>query len=109
MAGLAEPGGRGSGRPAQAGRRAARGGSGLRARALCNLLRLLPRLASGSAVKEVGEGGAEVGALQDSGTAGIRVGDRGCLNSPQSGNSDPTGGGCSGPSGAAGAPGGEGR
>ena len=29
----------------------------------CNLLRLLPRLASGSAVKRVGEGGAGVGAL----------------------------------------------
>ena len=29
----------------------------------CNLLRLLPRLASGSAVKGVGEGGAGVGAL----------------------------------------------
>lgn len=72
MAGLGEPGGRGSGHRYRPGPRAAREGSGLRALAFCNLLRLLPRLTPGSAVKRVGEGGTGVGALWrwDSGHTG---------------------------------------
>lgn len=69
--------------------------------ASCNLLRLLPRLAPGSAAKRVGEGGADGGALRQFGTAGTRVGDGGSLNCTPphpSGNSDPMGSGCSRPS-----------
>ena len=109
MAGLAEPEGGGLGSGRRPGRRAAGGARGLRALAFCNLLRLLPGLAPGSAVKGVGEGGAGVGALWHWDSSDMGGGPRVAEQPPRVGTQIRREEAAAGLPQAGGAPGGEGR